>query len=355
VRGLVLTGVGDVEVHDDLPEPTIEEPTDAIIEVTRTGLCGSDLHPYEGREAVRFGVVPGHEAVGVVVALGSEARGASAIGQRVLVPFTTSCGTCPPCRRGLSSRCVHGALFGFGDPDDLSLPPLPGAQAAHLRVPLASGTLMGVPDGLDDAAAVLLTDNLPTGWAAATRGEVGPGGRVAVIGLGSVGLCSLHAARTLGARRLVAVDPVATRRDSALQLGADVGVHPDEARAAVLESTGGEGVDVAIDASGTLAGQTLAADLLRPGGILSIIAVQTEARFGVTAVEAYDRNLTIRAGRAPVRSLLDALVLRIVEGRLTVPTEVLLTHPAEPLAEGPELYRRFAAREPGLVKAALVP
>jgi len=355
VRGLVLTGVGDVEVHDDLPEPTIEEPTDAIIEVTRTGLCGSDLHPYEGREAVRFGVVPGHEAVGTVVALGAEASSAAAIGERVLVPFTTSCGTCSPCRRGLSSRCVHGALFGFGDPDDRSLPPLHGAQASHLRVPLAPGTLVGVPDDLDDAAAVLLTDNLPTGWAAATRGEVGPGQRVAVIGLGSVGLCSLHAARTLGARGLVAVDPVATRRGSALQLGADLGVHPDDAEAAVLESTGGEGVDVAIDASGTLAGQALAARLLGPGGILSIIAVQTEPRFGVTPVQAYDRNLTIRAGRAPVRSLLDDLVPRILDGRLTVPTEVLMTHPAEPLAEGPTWYRRFAAREPGLIKAALVP
>ncbi len=354
MRGLVLTGVGEVELRGDLPEPTIERPTDALVEVTRTGLCGSDLHPYEGRESVRFGVVPGHEAVGVVVALGAEA-GAFRIGQRVLVPFTTSCGRCPPCRRGLSSRCVDGALFGFGDPDDLSVPPLQGGQAAYLRVPLADGTMVGVPDGLDDAAAVLLTDNLPTGWTAATRGEVQPGRSAAVVGLGSVGLCSLHAARALGAASVVAVDPVATRRGVALELGADLGVHPDEAEAAVLELTDGEGVDVAIDASGALAGQSLAARLLRPGGTLSIIAVQTAPRFGVTPVEAYDRNLAIRVGRAPVRSLLDELMPRLIDGRLSVPTEALLTHPAEPLADGPELYGRFAAREPGLVKAAMVP
>lgn len=354
MRGLVLTGVGEVELRDDLPEPGIERPTDAVIEVTRTGLCGSDLHPYEGREAVRFGVVPGHEAVGVVVARGAEA-GAFAIGQRVLVPFATSCGTCRPCRRGLSSRCVDGALFGFGDPDDLSVPPLQGAQAAYLRVPFADGTLVGIPGDLDDAAAVLLTDNLPTGWAAASRGEAGPGRRVAVVGLGSVGLCSLHAARTLGAAFVVAVDPVATRRGAALELGADLAVHPDDAGAAILERTDGEGVDVAIDASGALAGQSLAANLLRPGGTLSIIAVQTSARFGVTPVEAYDRNLAIRVGRAPVRSLLDELMPRLLDGRLRVPTEALLTHPAELLADGPELYVRFAARERGLVKAAMVP
>jgi alcohol dehydrogenase len=355
VRGLVLAGVRQVELRDDLEEPRIEQPTDAIVEVTRTGLCGSDLHPYEGREAVRFGVVPGHEAVGTVAALGSADGAGFAIGQRVLVPFTTSCGTCPPCRRGLSSRCVHGALFGFGDPLDRSVPPLQGAQAAYLRVPLAASTMVLVPDDLDDAAAVLLTDNLPTGWVAATRGGVGPGRDVAVIGLGSVGLSSLHAARALGADRVVAIDPVATRRGSALTLGADLSVHPDEARAAVEELTRGEGVDAAIDASGVLAGQASAASLLRVGGTLSIIAVQTDARFGVSPIEAYDRNLTIRAGRAPVRSALDELVPRILDGRLGVPTDQLLTHPAEPLADGPALYERFAAREPGLIKAALVP
>lgn len=354
MRGLVLAGVGDVRLVHDLPDPTVEQPTDAVVAVTRTGLCGSDLHPYEGRESTRFGVVPGHEAVGTVIALGAEVR-SFALGDRVLVPFTTSCGTCRACRDGLSSRCVHGALFGFGDPGDLDAPPLHGGQAAYVRVPLADGTLVAVPDDLDDAAAVLLTDNVPTGWAAATRGEVGPGSQVVIVGLGSVGLCSLHAARALGATTIVAVDPVASRCASALSLGADVAVHPDDAQDAVWERTRGAGADAAIDASGTRAGQALAAATLRSGGTLSIIAVQTEARFAVTPVQAYDRNLTIRAGRAPVRSLLDELLPRVRSGEVTIPTTVLLTHPAESLADGPGLYRRFAAREAGLVKAALAP
>jgi alcohol dehydrogenase len=354
VRGLVLEGVGHVTFREDLPEPTIERPTDAIIAVTRTGLCGSDLHPYEGRESVRLGVIPGHEAVGEVVALGVEVSG-FAVGQRVLVPFTTSCGSCPRCRGGLSSRCLAGALFGFGDPDDLEVPALHGAQAAYLRVPLAGSTMVGVPDAVDDASAVLLTDNVPTGWAAAIRGEVRAGSRVVVVGLGSVGLCSLHAALAMGAAGAVAVDPVATRRTSASVMGAEVVVGPEDAEAAVATATGGEGADVAIDASGTVAGQALAAAALRPGGTLSIIAVQTEQRFAVTPVQAYDRNLTIRAGRAPVRTVLDTLLPRIENGSVIIPTGTLLTHPAEPLADGPALYRRFSAREPGLVKAALVP
>lgn len=354
MRALVLEGVGHVTVRDDLPDPTIEQPTDAVIAVTRTGLCGSDLHPYEGRETVRFGVIPGHEAVGEVVALGAEVTG-FAVGQRVLVPFTTSCGNCPPCRGGLSSRCVAGALFGFGHPDDLDAPALHGGQAEYLRVPLAASTMVEVPDRLDDAAAVLLTDNLPTGWAAAGRGEVARGSRVVIVGLGSVGLCSLHAARALGAASIVAVDPVETRRRSALELGADVAVHPEHAEIAAVDATQGEGADVAIDATGTASGQALAAAVLRPGGTLSIIAVQTDERFAISPVQAYDRNLTIRAGRAPVRSILEQMVPRLVAGSLTVPTEQLLTHPAEPLTDGPTLYRRFAAREPGLVKAGLNP
>lgn len=354
MQGLLLIGPREVVHRSDLPDPTVEAPSDAVVAVRRSGLCGSDLHPYEGREAVRPGVVPGHEAVGEVVAIGDDVRSVR-IGDRVLVPFTTSCGACPPCREALSARCVEGRLFGYGSPDDLDSPALHGAQAALLRVPLADGTLVALPDDIDDVTGVLLTDNVPTGWSAVERAEVRPDDAVAVVGLGAVGLCSLDAARTLGARPVVAIDPVAGRREQALALGADVAVGPDEAPAAVAEVTGGRGVAASIDATGADAGQALAFGLLRTGGRLSIIAVQTADRFAFSPVQAYDRNATVRAGRASVRSVLDRLLPDIASGVLRVPTDVLVSHPAVALDAGPALYERFASREPGLVKAVFAP
>jgi alcohol dehydrogenase len=271
----------------------------------------------------------------------------------VLVPFTTSCGACPPCRHRALSPARHGALFGYGSPQDPHAPALQGGQAELVRVPLADGTLVRVPPGVSDREAVLLTDNLPTGWWAAERADIVAGDTVAVVGLGSVGLCAVVGARALGAGRVLAVDPVRHRRDGAAQLGA-VAVHPDDA-ADALEALDAEGAPAAVDAAGTATAQSLAASLVRPGGTLSVIAVQTADRFGFTPVEAYDGNLTVRVGRAPVRSVLDRLLPLLARGRVTVPGDVVLTHPDVPLADGPDIYRRFATREPGMVKAAFAP
>jgi alcohol dehydrogenase len=247
VRGLVLAGVGRIVYRTDLPEPALEAPTDAIVAVRRAGLCGSDLHPYEGREPVRFGVITGHEVVGDVVDTGT-AVAAFRPGDRVLVPFTTSCGACPECRRGLSARCRSGQLFGYGAPGDPGAPALHGGQAEYVRVPLADGTLVRQPDGLDDAGAVLLTDNLPTGWYAAERAGVAAGDTVAVVGLGSVGLCAVVAARDLGAGHVVAADPVAPRRECAERLGA-VAVTPEFAEEAV-RAIAPDGAAAVIEAAG---------------------------------------------------------------------------------------------------------
>lgn len=347
MRGLVLTGVEQVDHRTDLPDPAVEAPSDAVVRVRLAGLCGSDLHPYLGREAVRYGVVPGHEVVGDVVAVGAEVRRFE-VGERVVVPFTTSCGACPPCVRGLSSRCRHGQLFGYGSPDDPHTPALQGGQAELLRVPRADGTLVAVPEGLRDLDALLLTDNAPTGWYAAERAGIVPGEPVAVVGLGAVGLCALAMIRFLGGRRILAVDPVESRRAQAAELGAETRT-PDE----LVEEVGS--MAAVIEAAGSRAAQRLAVDLLRPGGTLSVIAVQTDDRFAFDPVEAYDRNLTVRAGRAPVRSILDRLLPLVVTGDVVLPTDLVVTHPEVPLSQGPGLYRRFAAREPGLVKAAFVP
>jgi alcohol dehydrogenase len=357
MRGLVLDAVGEVAVRHDLPDPTIEAPTDAIVAVRAAGLCGSDLHPYLGREPARTGVVPGHEAVGEVVAVGRDTTEV-AVGSRVLVPFTTCCGACSTCRRGLTARCRHGQLFGWGDPDRPELPALHGGQAERLRVPLADATLVTVPDGVDDATAVLLTDNLPTAWEAVARAAPAPGTPLLVVGLGSVGLCAVVAATHAGADPIVAVDPVGDRRDRAARLGAVVAA-PDDApevlRTALAQRGPGAALLAAVDAAGTLPAQRLAFDLLAPGGTLSVIAVPTDQRFAFTPPEAYDRNVTVRAGRASVRATLERLLARVTSGEVRVRTEVVVTHLDVPLDAGPELYRRFAAREGGLVKAVFRP
>ena len=346
MQGLVLAATANVAFRDDLREPALVDPRDAIVRVTAAGLCGSDLHPYEGREGVRFGVVPGHEIVGTVVSAGDGVAGFRA-GDRVLAAFTTSCGRCTFCDSGLSARCESGQLFGYGDPDGDS-PALEGGQAELVRVPLADTTMVAVPPGTSDETAVLLTDNFPTAWYAVQRADVSAGGDIAVVGLGSVGLCAVACAQQAGAASMLAVDPVADRRRRAEALGATA-VHPDEAHGHTRRYAS------VVEAAGTAPAQRLAYGLVRPGGTLSVIAVQTTERFAFTPVEAYDANLTVRAGRAPVRSVLARILPLVSAGDLAVPTDTVVTHPGVPLSEGPETYRRFAAREEGLVKAVFVP
>lgn len=352
MRGLVLDDVGRVTYRDDLPDPVVVAPTDAVVAVHRAGLCGSDLHPFEGREAVRFGVVPGHEVVGEVTAVGGDVASVG-VGDRVVVPFTSSCGACPACRSGLTARCRHAGVFGYVPPDDDRTPVLHGGQAESLRVPFADATLVTAPRDLSDSDGVLLADNVPTGWWAAERAGVAAGQLVVVVGLGAVGLCAVAAACAMEAAVVVGVDPVDDRRERARALGA-VAV-PPEGAADVVAQHDPAGADAVVDAAGTVPAQRSAFDLVRPGGTLSVIAVQTADRFGFTPVQAYDANVTVRFGRAPVRAVLDRLLPLIADGVVAVPTDVVVTHPTVPLADGPAAYQRFASREPGMVKVLFLP
>lgn len=351
MRGLVLAGIGDVRVADDLPDPVVEGPGDAVVRVTRAGLCGSDLHPWAGREPFLPGVVPGHEAVGEVVARGAAVTTIE-VGDRVVVPFTTSCGDCSRCRRGLSARCVRSQLLGWGAPDGSIR--LDGCQAEAVRVPDADGTLLRVAAGLDDATAVLLADNLPTGWFAARRVDVRADDPVVVLGCGAVGLCTIVSLHAHGARPVVAADPVAGRRDRAARLGARA-CTPEELATVVADTTGGEGAAGVVDAAGTAASFETARRLLRPGGTLQVVAVPTRARLGLPPTAAYDANITVRFGRAPVRSLLPDVVTAVLDGRLRVPTTQLVTEPPLPLEEGPDAYRRAADPGDGVGKLLFAP
>lgn len=334
VRGLVLAGVRDVRFVEDLPDPVPTGAGDAVVRVTRAGLCGSDLHPWAGREPFLPGVVPGHEAVGEVVAVGDEVRSVT-VGDRVVVPFSTSCGRCPPCRRGLSARCARGRLLGWGAPDGSVR--LDGCQAEAVRVPHADGTLVPVPGSLTDDDAVLLADNLPTGWYAAQRVDVRADEPVVVLGCGAVGLCTVVALQAHGAGPVVASDPIPARRDRAAHLGARA-CDPAEVAAVVAEASDGDGAAGVVDAAGTDASFAAARALVRPGGTVQVVAVPTRPRLDLSPVAAYDANLTVRFGRAPVRSLLPSVVEAVLDGRLRVPTAQVVASPPLPLSAGPDAY-----------------
>jgi 2-desacetyl-2-hydroxyethyl bacteriochlorophyllide A dehydrogenase len=343
MRALLFRGPGSIDTTT-IPEPELRETTDAIVTLEGAGLCGSDLHPYLGREPARVDVVPGHEGVGRVAAVGSDVSSFRA-GDRVIIPFTTSCGGCEPCSLGLSSRCVRGELFGWGDPENLDVPALNGMQAEQVRVPLADTTLVKIPQSMSVGTALLLSDNLPTGWYAALRAEVRPGVRVAIVGSGSVGICAAIAASHLGADPITIVEPVEQRRSVVTGLPGFETFHPDDG---LLRQSGP--FESIIDAAGTPASQSLAFELAAAGATISMIAVQTEQTFGFTPIDVYDRNLTIRSGRAPVRSLLSTVLPAVVDGSVLDPSDRIFTHRAVALEEAPSAYRSFADRSGGVVK-----
>ncbi|BCS31550.1 alcohol dehydrogenase [Luteitalea sp. TBR-22] len=342
MHGVCFRAPGEV-AWQEVAEPRLEMATDAIVQVDLAGLCGSDLHPYFGREVgLDPGTVMGHEFVGRVIDVGDDVRGVRQ-GDRVFAPFSTSCGECATCRTGLTSRCERGQLFGWisGGVG------LHGGQAERVRVPLADGTLKVVPDGLSDEAALLLGDNLGTAWYCAELAELHPDGIVVVIGCGSVGLLGILAARAEGVTRVVAVDPVPERRARAAALGAEVcEPGPDVAR--VVASLGGSrGADSVMEFVGLPSAQRLAWEVLRPGGVMAVIGCHS-APFAFSPSEAYDKNLTYRTGRCPARRQMERLTDRVMRDLPQV-TQVI-THRFAP-QDCVRAYDVFAHQRDGCVKA----
>lgn len=345
MRALVYRGVESL-AYETVPDPAIAAPGDAVVRVEAAGLCGSDLHVYHGRETPDAGTVMGHELAGEVVEVGPGVRGLVP-GDRVVAPFTTSCGECFYCRGGLTARCERGELFGWVEGGR----GLHGAQAEHVRVPLAETTLVKVPAGLAAELALLAGDVLATGFYGAERAGAAPGATVAVIGCGAVGACAAIAARELGAGRVFAIDPVSERRELAGRFGAEP-LDPAEAVAAVREATGGRGADAAVEAVGTPAATRLAVELVRPGGTISALGVHHEPALALSPAETYDKNLTYRSGRCPARHYLPRLLDLLATGR--VDPAPLISHRL-PLDRGAEAYALFASRGGGITKAVLMP
>ncbi|MCQ9165931.1 MULTISPECIES: zinc-dependent alcohol dehydrogenase family protein [unclassified Arthrobacter] len=330
MRGVVMHAPGDVRV-EDRPNPTIQEPTDAIIRITATCVCGSDLWPYRGAEPVEDTPM-GHEYIGIVEQTG-QAVTEIKVGDYVVGSFVASDNTCEICRAGYQSRCIHQVMMGAV-----------GTQAEYARIPLADGTLVKVPGEPTEAQARSLlaaSDVLGTGWFAAVAAEAGPGKTVAVVGDGAVGLLGILAARRLGAEKVIAMSRHADRQALARTFGATdiVEERGDEGIAKIKELTNGYGAHSTIEAVGTQEAMEQAIGATRPGGHVGFVGVSHDV--DLKGQELFFSSVHLHGGPAPVRRFLPELVDLIMTGQIN-PGEVFdLTLPLEEAAEG---YRAMDQR-----------
>ena len=346
MKGVCFQAIEAVTTSE-LADPKIEDGRDAIVKVSMAGLCGSDLHPFFGRETgIDVGTVMGHELVGEIVELGGTAAssGKLKVGDRVYTPFSTNCGTCFYCKCGLTSRCIVGQLFGWVEGGR----GLEGCQSEFVRIPLSDATLMRAPDGLSDEEALLLGDNFSTGFFCAEMAEVKQGGIYAVVGCGTVGQLAIIAARSFGAEKIFALDPVKSRREQAEELGA-IALEPNpNAIRQMQDATEGRGVDSVMELVGLPAAQEFAYQAVRAGGVLSVIGCHCTPHFAFSPVDAYDKNLTYRTGRCPARNYMTLLTDRVVNGEFDL--SGFVTHRFG-FDEGKEAYEVFSKRQDGCVKA----
>ena len=351
MRAAVFVAPGKLELRE-VPRPTAG-PGDAIIRVTLTTICGTDVHILKGEYPVRSGLVIGHEPVGVIAELGEGVTG-YAVGDRVLVGAITPCGQCVACLSGHTSQCGHGegyeALGGwrFGNTID-------GAQAEYLRVPNAQANLAKIPDALHDEQVVLLADIASTGISGAESGRVRPGDAVVVFAQGPIGLCATAGARLMGAAFIIGVDGDDTRLAMAKRMGADVVLdyRTTDVVSEVRRLTGG-GVDVAIEALGTQ--QTFESCLrsLRPGGVLSSLGVYSgKLAMPYDAIGAGLTDIEIVTTLCPGgKERMRRLISLVAHGRLDLTP--LLTH-RFPLDRITDAYELFASRRDGVLKVAITP
>jgi threonine dehydrogenase-like Zn-dependent dehydrogenase len=394
MKAVAWHGKRDVRV-DTVPDPAIESTTDAIVRVTSTAICGSDLHLYEVMGPfMGEGDILGHEPMGIVEEVGAEVTHI-APGDRVVIPFNISCGHCWMCGQGLQSQCEttqvreHGsgaALFGYtklyGE--------VPGGQAQYLRVPQAHYGPIKVPDGPPDERFLFLSDVLPTAWQAVEYAAIPDGGSVVVLGLGPIGDMSCRIALQRGAAKVIGVDLVPERLARARARGADVldlESHGDKIAEAVQEMTDGRGPDSVIDAVGMeahgapfgklaqqmtsllpdavaarmmqkagidrLAALHLAIDLVRRGGTISISGVYGGMTDPLPMLTLFDKQIQVRMGQANVKRWVDDIMPLLMNGD-PLGVDEFASH-ALPLEQAPEAYEKFQRKQDGMVKVVLKP
>lgn len=402
MKAIVFHGVGDIRL-DDVPDPRIEQPTDAVVRLTSSAICGTDLHMIRGTmPGMKPGTILGHEGVGIVEQVGRDVRN-FAPGDRVVIGSTIACGACSYCRSGYFAQCdtanPNGPLAGtafFGGPEMTG--PFHGLQAERARVPFANVGMVKLPDEVTDEQAILLSDIFPTGYFGAKLAEIRPGNTVAVFGCGPVGLFAIASALHLGAGRVFAIDCVASRLEMARDIGAEtINYDEEDPVEAIRRLTGGIGVDRAIDAVGVDANSSHAGpaakkakkrasefeqerqeigvsaapqgDNWHPGeapsqaldwavqalakaGTLAVIGVypQTGRRFPIG--EAMNKNLSIQMGNCPHRRYIPELIQLTRTGALD-PAAILTQR--EPMPSALDAYRAFDRRLERWVKVELMP
>jgi len=335
MRAVVLRAPGHVGV-EEVADPSIVEPGDAVVAVHATAICGADLFPFHGMTpGFEAGTVLGHEFAGEVVEIGSGVQTLRP-GQRVVNASMISDGSCAACRAGRVTQCEARSLFGYSG----VYPRLDGGQAELVRVPQADRALRPLPDEVTDEAAVFLADILPTGHAAVVRGGVAEGDTVVVVGCGPVGLMAVLCAQG-SAGRLLAVDGVPERRALAEKLGAE-SLEPERAVLAVAEATEGLGADVVIEAAGSPGGLDASLKLVRGRGVVSVVGAHFEPDYPLDNALMFERELTLRFSIGDPTADAGPLLDRLAAGTLD-PTPVV-THRL-PLGEAAEAYRLFDSRE----------
>ncbi|MBC9712803.1 glutathione-dependent formaldehyde dehydrogenase [Streptomyces sp. TRM66268-LWL] len=394
MRALTWQGKRDVRV-ETVPDPRIEDPTDIVVRITSTGICGSDLHLYEVLGPyLDPGDILGHEPMGVVEEVGPEVT-SLVPGDRVVIPFNVSCGDCFMCGQGLQSQCettqvrergTGAALFGYTK----LYGQVPGGQAELMRVPFGDRLPIKVPHGPADDRFVYLSDVLPTAWQAVEYAAIPPGGSVTVLGLGPIGAMAARIARHRGAGLVVGVDLVNARLTRAAEHGAtglDLRRHGKGLGDAIRDLTDGRGTDAVIDAVGMeahgapmaktaqhavgllpdalaerlmetagmdrLAALRVAIDVVRRGGTISVSGVYGGAADPLPMLTLFDKQIQLRMGQANVRRWVDD-ILPLLTDEDPLGVDAFATHRL-PLEEGPQAYKTFQEKQDGMIKTLLIP
>ncbi len=395
MKAIVFRGVGDIRL-EDVPEPTMQQPTDAVVRVTTSAICGTDLHMIRGTfSGMQPGTILGHEGVGIVEQVGPDVRNMQP-GDRVVLPSTIGCGSCSYCRAGYFAQCdvanpngpEAGTAF-YGGPKESG--PFNGMQAEKVRVPFANVNLVKLPQDVTDDQAILLSDIFPTAWFGATLAEIDPGDVVVVFGCGPVGQLTIASALHMRAGRVLAVDTIESRLELARAQGAEViDFGSEDPVGAIRRLTGGSGADRAIDAVGVDAnmapttsgqqrqqfaqqvqqmapeqhpsdgnwhpgdapGQALqwAVEGLAKAGTLAIVGVYPPSMQSFPIGQAMNKNLTVQMGNCNHRAYVP-LLIDLVQSGAVDPSKILTQY--ERMTDAIEAYKQFDARQPGWIKVEL--